>query len=179
MQLRLHSTFSLAFLSGFALRGSQRRADPLYRSSREIVLNGAVAVWNGSPALADLQAALDEARGNVTNRGFKWQYVTDPAAALILSLGRIRWSVLSARLLRDHKGYPVDMLKLAPLLVAKLAAQAVFDLQPPVKLLDNQLGALDLEWFGVGSELRVRKVELSKTLLNLLSQVLVALLVER
>ena len=94
------------------------------------------------PQIEDLQAALVAAKARfeeTKKQRAEWNNVTDPAGVLLLSLRRIRWQVISARVFQDHLGQEWDLLKVSPLLIRKFARKAVIDNEAAAKVFDHLL----------------------------------------
>ena len=57
----------------------------------------------------DLQASIDYARSRIDKAQQPWSVVTGPAAALVCTLDRLQWRVVSAVLLITDEGREVDL----------------------------------------------------------------------
>ena len=85
------------------------KADPALEAHTSVAQHWAQAVWNAWLPVDDLQASGDYARGRIDKAQQPWAVVTGPAAALICTLDRLEWRVVSAVLLVTDEGKEVDL----------------------------------------------------------------------
>ena len=85
------------------------KADPAFEAHASVAQHWAQAVWNAWLPVDDLQASVDYARGRIDKAQQPWAVVTGPAAALICTLDRLEWRVVSAVLLVTDEGREVDL----------------------------------------------------------------------
>ena len=91
-----------------------KNIDPAFRHHRQVVLAWATGVWEGTPDLDTMQAAL---RGTVARLGHlkrPWCGATDAAATFVLTVLRLGWSAQSARHLTAHDCTKIELLAVAP-----------------------------------------------------------------
>jgi ribonuclease HI len=108
--------------------------DPAYRC-----VVGPIARWARRAWVADLAtrhqlqrlwvATTARLRGPLLSHDHSalWKAVCGPTSALVATLARLRWQMHSAFTWTTHLGRRVDVLTLAPLVVASLARQATHD----------------------------------------------------
>lgn len=106
--------------------GSKRgKADPAFEAHSSVAQHWAQAVWNTWLPTDDLQASVDYARSRIENAPQPWAVVTGPAAALICTLERLRWKVVSAVMLTTDEGKEVDLRVTPPIVVKRMVEAAV------------------------------------------------------
>ena len=111
---------------GLRLRAVQARdfMDPATRHHKDLVTQWAAAVWDGTPELAELQAALDGAKVRARRARVQWASVTGPSGAFLLTLQRLGWRPYSARSLLTDEGRAIDLFHMSPKAVGDVAARA-------------------------------------------------------
>ena len=80
------------------------KADPAFAAHMDVALHWAQAIWNNWLPVQALQQSVDYARERISSTSRLWAVVTGPAAALICTLERIGWSVISATELESDDG---------------------------------------------------------------------------
>ena len=135
----------------FLLHGP-RRLDPALEVHRAPIMAWAKTVWEGAMTLADMNSAVDWAAARANHSRRPWLTVVSPAGALVLTLRRIGWAVLSAvewlddrrRLVRLNEVCPRSLLKLVDAAVVRWTWRTLANDHPEMELLDNgaDLGSL-------------------------------------
>ena len=82
-------------------------------------------MWEGYPKLSVLQKTLDGARKLIERSVSPWNVATDPAAVFVLTLRRIGWDCTDARKVITDRGEELDLLRIAPRMVAHQAELGV------------------------------------------------------
>ena len=85
-----------------------------FRHHRLVILAWATGVWEGTPDLDTMQAALRGSLARLSHLKRPWCGATDAAATFVLTLLRLGWSAQSARHLTSHNGTKIDLLAVAP-----------------------------------------------------------------
>ena len=85
------------------------KADPAFAAHVEVVQHWAQAIWNQWLATPLLQNSLNHARAKVAASPQPWRVVYGPAAALICTLERIGWTIISATELESDVGRKFDL----------------------------------------------------------------------
>ena len=98
--------------------------DPAFRHHRLVILAWATGVWEGTPDLDTMQAALRGSLARLSRLKRPWCGATDAAATFVLTLLRLGWSAQSARHLTTHDGNKIDLLAVAPKTVGFWVDQA-------------------------------------------------------
>ena len=101
------------------------KADPAFEAHTSVAQHWAQAVWNSWMPEEDLQASIDYARSRIDKAQQPWSVVTGPAAALVCTLDRLQWRVVSAVLLITDEGREVDLRITPPIVVKKMVEAAV------------------------------------------------------
>ena len=101
------------------------KADPAFEAHTSVAQHWAQAVWNTWLPTDDLQASIDYARGRIEKCPQPWAVVTGPAAALICTLERLRWKVISAVRLITDEGKEVDLRVTPPIVIKRMVEAAV------------------------------------------------------
>ena len=99
------------------------RADPAFAAHMDVALHWAQAIWNHWIPVHALQLSVDYARERISKTTRPWAVVTGPAAALICTLERIGWTIISATELESDAGRKLD-LAIDPPVVIKRAVEA-------------------------------------------------------
>ena len=81
-----------------------KNVDPAFRHHQQVILAWETGVWEGTPDLDTMQAALRSALAWLSHLKGSWCGATDAAATFVLTLLRLRWSAQSARHLTTHDG---------------------------------------------------------------------------
>ena len=81
-----------------------KNIDPAFRHHRLVILAWATGVWEGTPDLDTMQAALRGSLARLSRLKRPWFGATDAAATFVLTLLRLGWSAQSARHLTTHDG---------------------------------------------------------------------------
>ena len=89
----------------------------------DVAHHWAQAIWNQWLPPDTLQRSIDHARPRLANTTRPWSIVYGPAAALICTLERIGWEVVSATELNSDQGKYYD-LTVDPPIVTKRAVEA-------------------------------------------------------
>ena len=97
-----------------------KNADPAFRHHRQVVLAWATGVWEGTPDLDTMQAALGGFVARLSHLKRPWCGATDAAATFVLTLLRLGWSAQAARHLTTHDGTKIDLLAVGPKTVTAL-----------------------------------------------------------
>ena len=85
------------------------KADPGFAAHMDVALHWAQAIWNNWLPVQAWQQSVDYAREWVSSTSRPWAVVTGPAAALICTLERIGWSIISATELELDAGRKLDL----------------------------------------------------------------------
>ena len=101
-----------------------KNIDPAFRHHRLVILAWATGVWEGTPDLDTMQAALRGSLARLSRLKRPWCGATDAAATFVLTLLRLGWSAQSARHLTTHDGTKIDLLAVAPRTVGFWVDQA-------------------------------------------------------
>ena len=101
------------------------RADPAFPAHVDVVQHWAQAIWNRWLPVASLQVGLDYARTRVTESLRPWSVATGPAAALLLTLDRVGWTVVDATNLTTDTGRTIELSTDPPVVVARQMEAAV------------------------------------------------------
>ena len=101
-----------------------KNIDPAFRHHRLVILAWATGVWEGTPDLDTMQAALRGSLARLSHLKRPWCGATDAAATFVLTLLRLGWSAQSARHLTTHDGTKIDLLAVAPKTVGHWVDQA-------------------------------------------------------
>ncbi len=101
------------------------KADPAFPAHVDVVQHWAQAIWNSWLPEAALMKSLAYARDRVTKSSRPWSLVTGPAAALLCTLKRVGWKVLSASSLATDVGRTLDLHVDPPIVVARCMEAAV------------------------------------------------------
>ena len=80
------------------------RADPAFPEHTDVVHHWALAVWNVWVPKTTLQVCLNYARTRIDRAKQPWNAASGPAAALLLTLKRVGWEVVSATKLKTGEG---------------------------------------------------------------------------
>ena len=107
-----------------AQAGGAKNVDPAFRHHRQVVSAWATGVWDGTPDLDTMQAALRGAIARLSRLKRTWCCATDAAATFVLTLLRLGWSAQSARHLTTHVGKRIDLLAVTPKTVGFWVDQA-------------------------------------------------------
>ena len=75
----------------------------------DVVLHWAQAVWNTWLPVHGLQTSIEYARERISKAVQPWAVVTGPAAALLCTLHRVGWTVVSATELCTDEGKSYDL----------------------------------------------------------------------
>ena len=86
-----------------------KNIDPAFRHHRLVILAWATGVWEGTPDLDTMQAALRGSLARLSHLKRPWCGATDAAATFVLTLLRLGWSAQSARHLTTHDGTKIDL----------------------------------------------------------------------
>eukprot|EP00959_Pyramimonas_sp_CCMP1952_P471374 9498313-Pyramimonas_sp.AAC.1 len=138
---------------GLKMRTSRKAAamDPYVYYHVQVVLQWARAVWDGIVKIEVLECVLQKALSDLGRAKSKWAVATSPAHVLVLTLQEICWKPLSARLFQTRSGV-IDLFHLSPVLVSKLAGDAVRERSDvdALKLRSgNQVWCRHILWDGV------------------------------
>ena len=90
------------------------------------MLAWATGVWEGTPDLDSMQAALRGSVARLSPPKRLWCGATNAAATFVLTLLRLGWSAQSARHFTTHNGTKIDLLAVAPKTVGFWVDQASF-----------------------------------------------------
>ena len=71
-------------------------ADPAYEAHVGVVHSWSLAVWEQWAPFSMLSYLVASARERFSKGGSNWNLVCGPAAALVLTLRRLRWCIISA-----------------------------------------------------------------------------------
>jgi hypothetical protein len=106
--------------------GSKKgRADPAFEAHTSVALHWAQAIWNEWIPVATLQASVDYAEARIRDAANPWSVVAGPAAALVCSLDRLGWRVVSATELETDDGKTLDLRVTPPIVVKREVEEAV------------------------------------------------------
>ena len=101
-----------------------RKADPARFHHGQVFMQWAVAVWEDYPRRAVLQTCLEVAAQKLACCKRPWKAATDPACAYLLTAARIGWRPISAHIILTDLGRRLDLTRVSPKLVERLAQQA-------------------------------------------------------
>ena len=101
-----------------------KNIDRAFRHHRLVILAWATGVWEGTPDLDTMQAALRGSLARLSRLKRPWWGATDAAATFVLTLLRLGWSAQLARHLTTHDGTKIDLLAVAPKTVGYWVDQA-------------------------------------------------------
>ena len=99
--------------------------DPALVLAVDPLFEWAVAVWEARPPLETLQAALLSEAVRLGAKKRPWSGVYGPAGAFLLSAYRLGWAVKSAREVITDDNHELDLLRISPGAVRKLARSSV------------------------------------------------------
>ena len=85
----------------------------------------AQAVWNNWLPLDSLQLSLDVARTRTTGSTRPWSVANGPAAAFLLTLERVGWTVHDATNITTDAGREIELTIDPPVMVSRLMEAAV------------------------------------------------------
>ena len=101
------------------------RADPAFPAHVDVAQHWAQAIWNKWLPVESLQTSLDYARQRTTESTRPWSVATGPAAALLLSLERVGWTVHDATNITTDRGREIELSTDPPIVVARLMVASV------------------------------------------------------
>ena len=101
------------------------RADPAFEAHAIVALHWAQAIWNDWIPVPSLQASVDYATTRIGNAANPWSVVAGPAAALVCSLDRLGWRVVSATELAIDDGKSFDLKVTPPVVIKREVEEAV------------------------------------------------------
>ena len=109
-----------------AIDGAAGTADPAFNAHVLPIKQWTQGIWDHTYTHEELTQATRFARPKVAHaKGSPWAVVTGPAAALIVTMERIDWKLLSPYCAIDHKGQRWHFGKGPPAAIAKPVQQSV------------------------------------------------------
>ena len=111
-----------AELALYTLDGNSGTLDPAFEAHGQPIKHWALAWWENWIPSHCLDNAVANARSSIAKRkGSKWQAVTGPSGALLVTLQRIGWKLEDARVFIDDEGTRYDCLLDPPIAIAAAA----------------------------------------------------------
>ena len=101
------------------------KADPAFAAHMDVALHWAQAIWNHWLPVQALQLSVDHARERISSTSRPWAVVAGPAAALICTLERVGWSVISATELESDDGRVFHLAVDHPVVIKRAVEAAV------------------------------------------------------
>ena len=101
------------------------RADPAFTAHADVVVQWALAIWEGLLPLAMMQRSVLKAKADLVRAKRQWAVVKGPAAALIATVARVGWTVVDATLAYDDLGEEIAFTKDSPAAVKQKVHESV------------------------------------------------------
>jgi len=140
---------------------SEGAADPAFSAHLGVIHKWALALWEGWAPTFMLSHVLASAQSRLAGAGGKWNLVFGPAAALVMTLKRLSWSIASAWCFTTDDGSTLDLRRMSPAFVASAVVASVSRwrwrrIEHKFPALDSQGMGLGAAWRPVISALRMR-----------------------
>ena len=103
----------------YLLDGVSGSLDPAFDAHVLPIVRYATAWWEGWQKASAISAAMTDAQRKLASRGFKWGCVCGPMAALIMTLRRVAWVIVSPTILSDDVGNVFNLLVDPPAVLAE------------------------------------------------------------
>ena len=103
-------------MAPYAIDGQYGTLDPAFDAHTLPIKQWAQAIWDNTYTQTELSQAIRLARLQINNaKGSPWNVVTGPAAAILLTMQRIGWTLLSPYTATDERGQRLHFPKIPPL----------------------------------------------------------------
>ena len=101
------------------------RADPAFPAHTNVVHHWALVVWNEWVPTPTLQVCLNYARTRTDRAKQPWSAANGPASALLLTVKRVGWEVVSATELISDRGKRLNLTVDPPVVIKRAVEAAV------------------------------------------------------
>ena len=110
----------------FAIDGQYGTLDPAFDAHTLPTKQWAQAIWDNTYSQTELSQAIRLARLKINNaKGSPWTVVTGPAAAVLLTMQRIGWTLLSPYTATDDRGQRWHFSEDSPAAISKAVQNSV------------------------------------------------------
>ena len=129
---------------------SRGAADPAFEAHTGVVYFGALAIWEHWAPRVVMEYVLKDAKVRLVQVKIIWNAVFGPAAALVATLKRLQWEMLSATDFCTDDAVRVNLKVDSPACVVGLVSDSVARWR--WRRIADKLPALNVDGFGVGAE---------------------------
>ena len=106
--------------------GPSGTADPAFDAHYQPVMQFCTCMWQSWQPLGKIDDAIRDARVRINAAKISpWQVVTGPISAMLASLDRLKWHVVSSQVLVDDQGTVFNTLRDPPVVIGAAVKQAV------------------------------------------------------